>query len=195
MRVVNLVGLVLASLLTVHGLRASVAQIRYHRVRYGADRANAEALQEGMSFIHRWYPWHDRACMAIASAAYRESRARNEPAEGRFRTVAGRWCDEGLRLNPYKRQLNLLKTRLLAEQSLPAAITWWERYVRWHFWDPFNHRIRVELYARQGDYAAALDALEWTRGSDQYERARSALRAAWSHEAEAGHQSPAVNTR
>lgn len=182
MRIINLVGLILASLLTLHGLRTSMAQVRYHRIRYGADRNNPEAVLDGMSFIHRWYPWQDRACMVVASVAYRESRMRNEPADGRFHTAAEQWCNEGLRLNPFKRQLNLLKARLLADRSLPEAITFWERYVQWHFWDPFNHRIRVELYARKGDFAAALEALEWTRDSVQYERARSALRAAWDRE-------------
>ena len=91
--------------------------------------------------------------------------------------AAERWCDRGLKLNPFSSQLQRLKTRLLARTSLPDAIEQWEQYVDWHFWDPYHHAVRVDLHVRAGDVKRARAALIWLENTRYYREAQEKIHA------------------
>jgi len=120
--------------------------------------------------------------MWTADTAYDTAFDAGGRADDERLSIARRWCEIGLELNPFRRPLRVLKTGLLARDSLRDAIDYWERYVDWHFWDPGNHALLAELYAEDGDFGKAMQSLRWVQGSEHYEAVRSALQDAWRNE-------------
>jgi tetratricopeptide (TPR) repeat protein len=152
----------------VHGIRAALANTLYFQAKYGSEKDNPTAIFALYEQAHWWYPFNYNFCILAAETAYYSSFAVDPKEAARRRLLAARWCDTGLRLDFHKSQLRLLKTRLLATDSLPAAIRYWNDYVDWQYWEPYNHAVLVELYAQAGDFDKALESLALTKGSDSY---------------------------
>jgi hypothetical protein len=168
-----------------HGIRAAVAQKVYHEIKYGDlshDEVSPEKVARKSEYSYSLYPFNFNLCIWTAEKAYynrfdEKGRIMPERLE-----LARLWCERALELNRYRSQIRLLKAHLLAETSLPKAITYWEKYVNWHFWKPHNHVVLVEMYSDNGDFGKALDSLQWVRGSRHYDYARKRLQDAWDRE-------------
>ncbi|MDI6774144.1 MAG: hypothetical protein QME60_01940 [Verrucomicrobiota bacterium] len=172
---------------TARGARAGVAQILYRQCKFGGVLQYPKAGRLGATFrrcedAQRLYPWNYWFCVWTAESAWHERfdlLGREIPEHVK---MAAYWCDNGLARNPYKSQLRLLKTRLLERESVVEALRYWEACVDWEFWNPYNHAVLVDLRARAGDYAGAMESLEWVKGSSHYEYAASRLNDAWNSE-------------
>ena len=174
---------ILASVGIVYGTRVSIAQVLYHQAKYGVARNNVDGILRRADRIHRLYPRHYLACTLAAAQARRE--ARHNPARANeMARIADHWCHMALTMNPYKRQMRLLRARLMARTDPAGAVAYWDAYRKWSFWDPFNHRVMVELCVNAGDYSRAVEALAWTEGSPDHAKAREIIRRAWAAERE-----------
>ena len=167
-----------------HSARAGLSYLVYHHVKFTPpreyDRPESAAMR--CEAAHRFYPYNYYMCIWIAEKCWYE-RYDVDGSESAARvSLARRWCDSGVDLNRRKSQLRLLKTRLLARDSVRDAIAQWKDYVDWHFWEPYNHAVLVELYAQEGDYAGAMESLAWVKGSKHYAEAHLALQKAWAKE-------------
>ena len=164
----------------VRGTRAGLGQFLYYHCKFGWFKQDPDVVFECCEWAHKLYPIDYYFCMWTAEKAYYSSL---EPGvhpvwrDRRWR-LAGEWCERGLRLNPYKSPLRLLKTRLLAENSLGDAIGYWQRFVEWQFWNPYNHAVLAELYARQGDRGRAEQELGWVKDSKLREESAVKVEAA-----------------
>ena len=179
----GLLLLVISAVGAVHGVRAGLSQALYRQAKFGAGRDNPRGILRRCAAAHKLYPLNYYACIWAAEQAY-YTVGQTRAAESDQRLLAAQtWCDRGLELNPYRSQLRLLKTRLLARTALPNAIEYWETYVNEHFWEPYNHAVLVDLYARAGRFEDASAALKWVEGSPHYNEARTQLTAAFTQEA------------
>ena len=178
----GLILLAVSSAGILHGVRAGLAHVLYFQAKYGSARDDADRVLRLAERAHGLYPCNYNLCILAADAAYAASSVRDRDESARRRALAERWCGTGLKLNFHQRQLRRLKTRLLASESLQEAVRYWEDYVEWQFWDPYNHAVLVELYGRAGDFEKARRSLNWVVGSDRYEEALGAFQEAWSRE-------------
>ena len=161
--------------------RAAVAQIVFHHAKYGSGEREPVRLGRLCETASRWYGYNYYFCILVSQAAY--AAAVEKPAdEDALRALAARWTDRGLALNPYRRQLCLIKTYLLENESREEAIRHWREYLEWHFWDHYNHWVLFGLHVRGGAYREAMQSMEWLKGSEYAERARRSLRRAWQRE-------------
>ena len=166
----------------VHGIRAALANTLYFQAKYGSEKDNPVAIFGLYEQAHRWYPFNYNFCILAAETAYYSSFGVDPKEAARRRLLAARWCDTGLQLDSYKSQLRVLRTRLLAMESLPAAIRYWNDYVDWQYWAPCNHAVLVELYSLSGDFDKALESLALIRGSDSYDEASRKFVEIWDRE-------------
>ena len=174
-----------------HGVRAGLAQALYYRAKYGAVRHDRAEVFRLCETAHRLYPHNYYFCIWTAEMAY-YARPGAGPEDDRFLlSVASRWCDAGLRLNPYKSQLRMLKARLLALSSPADGARYWERYVDWHFWEPAHHAALAEFRAAAGDFDGAMESLKWAKGSPYYAAALRSVHDAWQRESVSGRLPPA----
>lgn len=159
----------------VHGIPASTAFVLYYQAKYGSASDNPRGIFRRCDRAFRLYPRNYYFAMFTARTAYCSSYdVDGDEAKQRLET-ASRWCKIGLKLNPYKRETRLVKARLLARDSVRDAIAYWEEYVDWHFWEPYNHSVLVELHARAGNFVKATESLKWVKGSEYYEKASRKL--------------------
>jgi len=167
----------------VSSVRASRAQWIYHQSKFACGVTDPVIGLKRLEQAHTLYPYNYYFCVwSTGEALMHATRMINHQEAVAIVKEAETWCDIGLALNPQERQLNLFKARLLQARDPAAAVTLWEDYVDWRFWDPFVHSVSVDLYATAGMYAEALDSLAWTRGSPYHAQAESALRSAWAGE-------------
>lgn len=160
-------------------MRAGLAQAMYARAKFGADRCNLRRILALCASANRFYPYNYSFCFWAAEQAFFAS---GSPQDREERALARAWCDRGLAMNPWNRELQILAARLTQRESPARAARQWERYVEWQFWDSYNHALLAELYADAGDIERAWDELEWVKGSRYYENTRTAIRAAWRRE-------------
>jgi len=160
----------------IHGVRAGLAQHLYWRVKHGPDRNDAGEILRVGSRAHAIYPYNYNLCLWTAERALSMANAApaGPPREEAYELVS-RWCETGLALNPYPRRLRFIKMHLLHRTSVAAALRYWEEYVDWHFWEPYNHAVLVELYAAAGRFAEAESALRLAKGSRSFRPARERL--------------------
>ena len=170
----------------LHGARASAAQALYHRVRYGAASGDLHRGLRLAEWAYRLDPHHYYLCIWACRSAYETAVTVGGPDAEGWRAAAGRWCERGLALNPYKRQLRLIRARFIARASPADAARYWEEYLAWHFWDRENHAAMVEFYAKAGRLHEAMEQLTWLKGADAEARARAALRRVWQAEMDMG---------
>lgn len=168
----------------VHGTRAGLAQSIYHEVKFAKDAEMHDPLAVSMrcNNAHRLYPHNYFFCIWIAEKAYYNRFGPDGREIQEYLRATQHWCDTGLELNFYNSQLRLLKTRLLKRESVSDAVEYWEKYVDWQFWEPYNHAMLVELYAASGDFGKAMESLTWVKGSRHYSHASRKLHEAWQKE-------------
>ncbi len=165
-----------------HGARAVCAYAIYHQARYMSGNPDPFRSLKTSERAHRLYPFDYNICIWAGETAYynligpdgKELRDRVE--------AAGLWCERGLRLDPYKSQLRRLKANLMERESLPAAIRYWEEFVEWQYWAPYNHLALVDMYARAGDFDKALKSLKLIEGTEYHAEGRKRLLEAWRKE-------------
>ena len=159
-------------------IRAGWAQAMYHDAKYGSGRTmSPEETDSLCARAYRLYRHNVYFSIWTAEKAYYDG-SDEALTPGRL-AIAERWCDLGLRQNAHKRSLRLLKTYLLLRDDPAAALSWWKRYVDWHFWSPFNHSVLAELYALNGDDFRARQSMTWVVGSSHEAATRKAIQAAW----------------
>ena len=166
----------------VHGIRAAIAQAIYHQAKYGSAGDNPRGIFRRCETAHRFYPYNYHFCIWAAEEAFYSNFDLGEDEAAARLETARFWCDMGLGLNFRHGELRLLKTWLLSMHSVAGAITYWEKYVDWEFWEPHNHAVLVELYAAGGEFGKAMESLKWVKGSEYYAEVSSKLSEAWRKE-------------
>ncbi|MGQ9661430.1 MAG: hypothetical protein ACUVWX_03720 [Kiritimatiellia bacterium] len=167
----------------VHGICAALAQRLYHEAKYGGAAHDVDTILRHCTAAQRLYPFNYYFHIWAAENAYYRSReAAEATAQARLLEAARQWCDTGLRQNHYRSELRTLKMRLLEMESVEKAIAYWKSYLEWHFWEPYNHAVMVELYAKAGQFEQAIEEMKWVRGTRHYEEAKQKLHAAWAQE-------------
>jgi len=164
------------------GIRASAAYFLYHQARYGSAAEDLSSILAGCATAYRYYPYNYYFAIWAAEHAYYEG----EAAEGKEREylmrTADYWCERGLRLNPYKSQLRMMRARLIGMVSPAEAAEYWADYVDWHYWEPFNHCALAEFYAKAGDFDKAFKAIEVIKGMPYYEEGMKRINEQWRRE-------------
>jgi len=158
----RLCGITLAAIsivLLVHGAKASLAHALYFQSKYAAHSEGVHGVLRRNEDAFRLYPFNAHSCAWAAQRAHLEALSRPRYEKQVWYELAEWWCDRGLRLNPHRRDLRRLKSRLLGYRDPAAAARDWADYVEWHFWDPANHIRLVELYAAAGEIDKAEEAL------------------------------------
>jgi len=169
-----------AVLLAWHGVRASIASQAYYAAKYGPSKDDVRVVLKLCETTLSYYPWNYHACLLATEKAYVAAGNSTNPREETWlRKQEQIWCDRGLALNHMKSQLRLLKAWALARQSPIEGARYWEEFVDWDYWDEYNHRVLVELYARAGELERADACLDVIVGRAQYREAEDALRVAW----------------
>jgi hypothetical protein len=166
----------------IHGVRTARAQCLYFGAKYGPAREDVPGILTRCADAHRLYPFNYFAAIWAAEKAYYSRGAAGPEQEAERLEAAQQWCDLGLHLNPHKSQLRLLKTRLLQRDSPRQAARYWERYVDWQFWNPHNHAVLVELYARAGEFERAMATIQRLKGRPHHDEAKRHLEEAWARE-------------
>ena len=168
----------------LYSARASLSYMVYHHTKFTPPRAFAgpEGAARRCEVAYRLYPYNYYLCIWIAEKCWYARYDIDGSESGTRLALAAKWCDRGLKLNMRKSQLRLLKTRLLAKGSVHDAIEHWLDYVDWHFWEPYNHAVLVGLYAEAGNYAEAMNSLQWVKGSKHYAEAHLKLQKSWADE-------------
>lgn len=187
-------GLLLVALAVAgvpYSLRASQSQWLYYRAKYGDWRQDHTRAIAAAQRAHQLYPWNYNLCIWAAESAYYGAWDAALGDRAASVQLAQTWCDRGLALNTYKSPLRLLEVWLTAHTALPEAIRKWEAYVDWHFWEPYNHAVLVDLYSRNGQYEQALASLAFVNDPRLEQEARGKLRAAWAAEIESMRALPA----
>lgn len=174
----SMVGVVQAS-------RAGIAQVMYRLTKFDTNEkfdmlATVRRYEDAQSL----YPYNYYFSIWIAEKAYYERTDSAGVEREDYLQLSRKWCDTGLLLSPYNSQLRFLKTRLLARKSPAEAVNYFEKYVAWNFWKPFNHAFLAELCAEAGQIEKAMAALAWVEESPHYESARRKVQAAWQKELE-----------
>jgi hypothetical protein len=165
-----------------YGLRASQAHRLYKHAKYGDGAEDLPRVLRAIEKAHRLYPHNYRFCAFAAERAYQERNTKHGEERERLCRAARNWTDVGLALNRFSGPMQLLHARLLAREAPAAAAASWAKYVQWHFWEPYNHAVLVDLYASAGDFDRASYELDWVKGSEHYEWALGRLRDAWRKE-------------
>lgn len=163
---------------TTRGIRASAAYSLYNQAKFGKDKDDAGSVLAKAATAQGFYPYNYYFCIWVAERCYYEHFKQGVDRKYLLRSV-DYWCDRGLRQNPYKRELRMLRARLLAMDSPSDAAEYWSRYVDWHFWDPFNHAALAEFHAMAGDFDRAFASLELIRGMAHYEDSLARVRQLW----------------
>ena len=163
----------------VHGMRASLAQSLYHQSRYGVGQMDVRGVLRRCESAHRLYPHNYYFTIYAGERAYLESGGHGRVRDRRLRSEAGKWAGVSMALNPYRSSVQLLNARLKADESISDAIAIWDEFVDWHFWEPYHHLVRVELYTQAGMLEEALEAQRWTIGSRYAGTARKLVQDAW----------------
>jgi hypothetical protein len=168
--------LALSVLWVVHGSRAAVAQACYHRAKYGAANAEASKIVGLCRRAYALYPWNYYFSIESSERAYKAAFGMGEGSSRQDMLRQSQfWCERGLTQNRWRSQLRRLKTRFLWEASPSEAVRYWKAHTDWQFWEPHNHRVLVELYAKAGDFEKAEKSLRWTKGTSEYEPARQLM--------------------
>lgn len=180
-------------------VRAAAGAAIYYHIKYGAlspsiTKATPEpidSLKRKLALAeqsHRLYNQNYRLCDFAANTAFSAWKRTKGDTNGVDIRVVRQWCDRGLSLYPLNRKLTYIDAELIAETSPTKALERWERYLTWHYWDPFNQYYKVELLARSGRYSEALKHLELIKGREHYQDGRRAVQNAWNEEERRMHE-------
>lgn len=177
------VSLFIVSVLGVtRAARATAAYALYHNSRYGSGKESVSGILAGCAIAYRYYPYNYYFPILAAESAYYSAPAAVAEEKRRLLGAADYWCDTGLQLNPYKIKLRLLRARIIADENPSDAVEYWQAYVDWHYWEPFNHCVLAELQAQAGDFDEAFRTLDTIKGQNYYEEGLSRVDAYWRKE-------------
>ncbi|MFC1497371.1 tetratricopeptide repeat protein [Verrucomicrobiota bacterium] len=154
----------------------------YFIARHNSYEHNPGSIVRRCEEAYGFYPYNYYFCMLTAETAFNNRFDYNGKELPERIEVLQYWCDKGLTLNPYKRELRTLKRFVLKRESLSSAIKYWENYVEWNFWDPDNHAVLVDLYAQAGNFGRAMESLRLAEKSEHYEKVRKKLHTTWQKE-------------
>ncbi len=179
-------GLLLA-LVAVVGLsqavRASWAYVLMHEANFGPSRHDSEKALRISYQAQRKYPYSYHLAIYAGSLAWNQYLRTDDDGDAALAEVhldkVRYWTRVGLHQNPYPIQLRWFKKRLLEmDDSVDAAIAYWEAHTDWHFWDAYNHAVLADLYTHAGRFEDAERALRMLTRSPHYAEAAAALKAA-----------------
>lgn len=162
-----------------YGVKAGTAQAIYHDAKYGSAKDDVHAVLNRCEESHSLYPYNYYFSIWTGEKAYYTSFDADKEEARKLLAASERWCDIGLAQNFHNSQLRLLKTHLIERRSLPDAIKYWEAYVEWQFWEPHNHAVLAEMYAKAGNFEKAFEELEWVKGSKHHAETAKKIREAW----------------
>ena len=134
---------------------ACVAQFMYYEAKRGQYAGHVDRVLSQCRKAYDLYPWNYYFAIHAAESAYYGAGDRGTGQWAERMESARLWCDRGLALNPWKSQLRRLKSRLLWEESPGKAIAYWRAYTDWQYWEPYNHEVLAEMYAKAGDFEQA----------------------------------------
>ncbi len=175
-------GMVLMSVCgTVQAVRAAISYAGYYQIKYGAEQTALWQKLDKAEDVYDLYPWNYNLCIWCAEHSY-YNRFDDGREQEKLIVSAGKWCDRGLDLNPFKSQLRLLKARLLARESSAEAAEYWREYVQWDFWTPYHHAVLAEFYIDAGKLWEAADELRWLQNSGYYDDISEKIQEAWRKE-------------
>ena len=174
--------LVLCCVGLVHAVRAAAAHAVYCGLKYGKDVVLTPAGLRSAETAHRLYPWNFYLSAWVGEQAYLRIHRAEPGQRGEWRAIASLWCGRSLRMNPFKRNMNVLKTRLLQMESVTDSLAYWRGYVELNYWSRYNHALLAELCAAAGEFGEAARELETARGGPGYEDARLRVLEAWRKE-------------
>jgi len=163
----------------LYAIQVAKAQAMYHTAKYGVAKENTEQILRLAAAAQSLYPHNYYFCIWAAEKAYYTSLVADKKDAQELLANSDRWCETGLALNHYKSQLRLLKTHLLEGKSVPDALKYWNQYVEWQFWEPYNHAVLAELYAKAGEFEKSLEELRWVKGSEHYAATGKRIAEAW----------------
>lgn len=155
---VALVGVVILVAGLAGGLwsvRAGLAQGLYRLAKHDQKAGRIDIMLDRCAVAHALYPWNYYFSIMAAESAYYGSGVPNSPQWKARLQLSRCWCDRGLLQNPWKSQLRRLKTRFLWEESPRAATAYWQAHTDWQYWEPHNHAVLSEMYARMGNFSRA----------------------------------------
>jgi hypothetical protein len=167
----------LSLFVAIHSGRASVAHLKFFRVRYGDSYTELSDIIRECEQAHELYAHNYHFSRRCASKALAE--AVEEPAgEHRESLIqsARSWCAFGLQQNPYDRAMKLCAVGLLEDEGdRTAAMELWEEHVQWQYWDHYNHSVLAILAARCGDFDKAEVSLGLIEGSKYYATTKASV--------------------
>ena len=158
---------------------AGAAQGLYFRARYGGGKRDRGAAIADCRLSYLLYPRNYRVCGLAADLLFEEARTADGAGEDALpaRQDAQHWCERGLSLDAYNRELSLRMSAVLA--AMPGcqaeAVAVWERYTNWHYWNVYNQYLLAGLYAWSGRKAEALARLDLLKGTRYFDAARRAI--------------------
>lgn len=156
-----------------HATRAARAHaLMYHAV-FGETRREPDQALLHLHRAYLLYPHSYHLATHAASLAWyqfvRAADAGEEADAERYLDQVRHWTRIGLYRNPYPLQLRWLNQRLLEmDESIEAAIDYWERHTEWHFWYAYNHAVLADLYIRAERWEDAEKTLPMLRRSPYY---------------------------
>ena len=165
---------------TWYAVRVSRAQFDYHQLKHvqppGPDYV------ERTRALHKRYPRNYHLLAWATERAFDQAQTLEGDARLRALAETRQLCDWGLALNPYHLPFPIIHTALLSQDSLDAAIAYWETFVAWDYWNPYNHAYLVELYAADGRFGAASRSLRLIEHTSFSKDAIRALQHAYERE-------------
>ncbi len=160
--------------------RASRAYALMYEALFGETRRDADKVLLLHHRAHLLYPHSYHLAIHAGSLAWyhyiRAHDADDSEQAAHYLDQVRRWTRIGLYRNPYPLQLRWLNQRLLEiDDSIEAAIDYWEQHTEWHYWYAYNHAVLADLYIRAGRLDDAERTLPMLRGSPYYDETVEAL--------------------
>lgn len=167
----------------LQSVRASWAYAVMYEARFGDSRKEPDTVLELSRLAHRKYPFSYQFAGYAGRVAWDQYVDADEAGDAeraaRYLEQVRRWTRIGLHRNPYLLRLRWLHTQLLEiDDSIDAAIEYWEKHTDWQFWYAYNHAVLAELYIAAGRFDDAARSLKMLRGSPYYAETVADLKAA-----------------
>lgn len=177
----------------LYSIRTSMAQVIYYKAKTGSilsviNSTSGQArrsfqrnsyIQAQCSAAHRLYPYNYRLFAWGAGKAF--DSIQNTTGEDRIKCIklAEFLCDKGLSLNRYIMPLPFIKMQLLCLFSIKEGTEYWEEYVEWDYWSSYNHAVLAGLYAADGKFGKAMQALQFIKGTEDFAEANKIVQDYW----------------
>lgn len=166
----------------MHSVKACFSAWDYYRAHYVSGAAGPDDILRMCERAYRRYPANHWLCLWAADVAFHDRGAGpGKHWESRLDETEI-WTVRGLRLNPYDARLRQMKARLMVRRSPAEAAAYWREYLDWSFWSPEHHLVMLELSLAANDFAGAMEAMRWLKGSPLADEGRAQIRDAWAWE-------------